>query len=76
MVRHKINKTVQKISGQKVVTTTISLLILFGIIIILTAIFAILLFANNQEILSKSLGEHSLLSSILSKYGEIIKSLN
>lgn len=40
MVRHKINKAVQKITGQKVVTTTITLIVLFGIIMILTAIFA------------------------------------
>lgn len=40
IVRHKVNKIVQKISGQKVVTTTISLIILFALIIILTAIFA------------------------------------
>ena len=39
IIRHKINKAVQRITGQRVVTTTVSLLILFGIIIILTAIF-------------------------------------
>ena len=51
MVRHKINKTVQKISGQKVVTTTISLLILFGVIIVLTAIFSIQKYIIADEIL-------------------------
>lgn len=51
MVRHKINKTVQKISGQKVVTTTISLLILFGVIIALTAIFSIQKYIIADEIL-------------------------
>jgi uncharacterized membrane protein len=40
MIRHKVNKVVQKITGQKVVTTTISTVILFSILIILTAIFA------------------------------------
>ena len=32
MVRHKINKAVQRITGQKVVTTTVSFIIIFGII--------------------------------------------
>lgn len=40
IIRHKINKTVQRITGQRVVTTTISLLLLFGVIIVLTAIFS------------------------------------
>lgn len=39
ILRHKVNKTVQKITGQKVVTTTITLVIFFGIIILFTAIF-------------------------------------
>jgi len=39
MIRHKINKTVQRITGQKVVTTTISLCVFFGIIIALTIAF-------------------------------------
>jgi uncharacterized membrane protein len=40
IVRHKINKIVQRVSGQKIVTTTISLIVIFGIIIALTAVFA------------------------------------
>ena len=40
ITRHKINKTVQRITGQKVVTTIISIVFLFGIIILLTAIFS------------------------------------
>lgn len=40
MIRHKINKTVQRITGQKVVTTTISLCVFFGIIIALTVAFS------------------------------------
>ena len=40
IIRHKINKAVQRITGQKIVTTTISLLILFGVIILLTAIIS------------------------------------
>ncbi len=40
ITRHKINKVVQRITGQKVVTTTVSLLVLFGIIILLTAIIS------------------------------------
>lgn len=32
IIRHKINKAVQRVSRQKVVTTTISLLVFFGII--------------------------------------------
>lgn len=51
MLRHKINKTVQKITGQKVVTTTISLIIFFGIIIILTAIFLPVKYIIADEIL-------------------------
>ena len=38
--RHKINKTVQRITGQKVATTTISLIVLFGTIMIITALIA------------------------------------
>ncbi len=40
ITRHKINKVVQRVTGQKVVTTTISLLVLFSIIILLTAIIS------------------------------------
>lgn len=40
MFKHKVNKTVQRITGQKVATTTISIIILFSIVIIVTAIFA------------------------------------
>lgn len=39
LIRHKINEKIQKITGQKVVTTSISLTILFGTIIILTYLF-------------------------------------
>ena len=59
-------------NGRKQSQSTFTKILTLMVIVFLTAIFAILLFANNQEILSKSLGEHSLLSSILSKYGEII----
>ena len=38
MIRHSLNKAVQRVSGQKIVTTTISLLVLFGIIMLITAI--------------------------------------
>ena len=51
MIRHKINKTVQKVTGQKVATTTISLLVLFGVIIILTAIFVEAKYIIADEIL-------------------------
>lgn len=40
ILRHKVNKFVQKISGQKVVTTTVSIVLIFLIIIAFTAIFA------------------------------------
>ena len=40
IIRHKINKTVQRITGKKIVTTVISLIILFGTIIIFTAIIS------------------------------------
>lgn len=40
MVRHQINKIVQRITGQRVVTTTVSLVVLFGVIIIITAIIS------------------------------------
>ena len=36
IIRHKINNAVQKITGQKIVTTTVSLLVLFSVIIIIT----------------------------------------
>ena len=39
LIRHKINEKIQKITGQKVVTTSISLTIIFGTIIILTYLF-------------------------------------
>lgn len=51
ILRHKINKTVQRISGQKIVTTTISLTVLFGVIIILTAIFSPVKYIVADEIL-------------------------
>lgn len=51
MLRHKINKTVQRITGQKVATTTISLLVFFGIIILLTAIFSTTKYIIADEIL-------------------------
>lgn len=54
-------------NGRKQSQSTFTKILTLMVIVFLTAIFAILLFANNQEILSKSLGEHSLLSSILSK---------
>ena len=40
IIRHQINKIVQRITGQRVVTTTISLVTLFGVIMIITAIIA------------------------------------
>ncbi len=36
MLRHKMNKTIQRITGQKVVTTTMSIILIFAIIIIAT----------------------------------------
>ena len=39
IIRRAINRNVQKVTGQKVVTTTISLLVFFGIIIALTYFF-------------------------------------
>ncbi len=51
IIRHKINKSVQKITGQKVVTTTISLLVLFGVIILLTYIFSTHKYIVADEIL-------------------------
>ena len=51
IIRHKINKTVQKITGQKVATTTISLIVLFGVIIALTAIFSPVKYIIADEIL-------------------------
>lgn len=51
MLRHKVNKTVQKITGQKVATTTISLIVFFGIIILLTAIFSPVKYIIADEIL-------------------------
>lgn len=51
MIRHKVNKTVQKVTGQRVVTTTISTVVLFGILIVLTAIFAPAKFLVADEIL-------------------------
>ena len=38
IIRHRINKIVQKKTGQKTVTTTISLVVLFAVIIAITAI--------------------------------------
>ncbi len=54
-------------NGRKQSQSTFTKILTLMVIVFLTAIFAILLFANNQEILSKSLGEHSFLSNILSK---------
>lgn len=51
IIRHKINKTVQRVSGQKIVTTTISLVVIFGIIIILTACFSPVKYIVADEIL-------------------------
>ena len=51
IIRHKINKTVQRITGQKIATTTISLLVLFGSMIILTAIFSPVKYIVVDEIL-------------------------
>lgn len=51
MIRHKVNKTVQKVTGQKVATTTISTIVFFGIIIIITAIFIPAKFLIADEIL-------------------------
>lgn len=51
ILRHKINKTVQRVSGQKVVTTTISLIVLFGVIIILTACFSPVKYIVADEVL-------------------------
>ena len=51
IIRHKINKSVQRVTGQKVATTTISILIVFVIIIILTAIFASNKYIVSDEVL-------------------------
>lgn len=51
IIRHKINKTVQRVSGQKIVTTTISLLVLFGVIIALTACFSPVKYIVADEVL-------------------------
>ena len=51
IIRHKINKTVQRVTGQKIVTTTISLIVFFGIIIALTAIFSPVKYIVADEIL-------------------------
>lgn len=51
MIRHKVNKTVQKVTGQKVATTTISTIVFLGIIIIITAIFIPAKFLIADEIL-------------------------
>ncbi len=51
VVRHKINKCIQKITGQRVVTTTVSLVILFGIIIALTYVFSPVKYLVVDEIL-------------------------
>lgn len=40
VVRHKVNNIVGKISGQRVVTTTISILLITAVIVLLTAIFS------------------------------------
>ena len=51
IIRHKINKTVQRITGQKVVTTTISLLVLFGVIILITALVSSAKYIIADEVL-------------------------
>ena len=51
IIRHKVNKTVQRITGQKVVTTTISIVFIFAIIITLTAIFSPVKYIVADEIL-------------------------
>lgn len=51
IIRHKVNKTVQRITGQKVVTTTISIILIFAIIITLTAIFSPVKYIVADEIL-------------------------
>jgi len=51
IIRHKVNKTVQRITGQKVVTTTISIIFIFAIIIILTAILSPIKYIVADEIL-------------------------
>lgn len=51
MIRHKINKTVQRVTGQKVVTTTISLAVFFGVIILLTAILSPVKYIVADEVL-------------------------
>ena len=50
-IRHKINQTMQRVTGQKIVTTTVSLLVLFGIITIITAIWAPAKYLIADEIL-------------------------
>ena len=51
IIRHKVNKTVQRVTGQKVVTTTISIIFIFAIIIALTAIFSPVKYIVADEIL-------------------------
>lgn len=51
ITRHKINKIVQKVTGQKVATTTISLVVLFGVIILLTSIYVNAKYLIADEIL-------------------------
>jgi len=51
IIRHKINKTVQRVTGQKIVTTTISLIVLFSVIIALTAMFSSSKYIVADEIL-------------------------
>ncbi len=51
IIRRAINKSVQKVTGQKVVTTTISLLVFFGIIIALTYFFISAKYIVADEIL-------------------------
>lgn len=50
-VRHKVNNIVGKISGQKIVTTTISILLIFAVIVILTAIFSPVKYIIADELL-------------------------
>ena len=51
IIRHKINKVIQRVTGQKVVTTTISLFVLFGAIILLTAIITPVKYIVADEVL-------------------------
>ena len=51
IIRHRINNIVQKITGQKVATTSITIILIFAVIIILTAIFSPVKYLIVDEIL-------------------------